>query len=158
MKKFKYSMLSLPRTGSNWVRYWFEYFSSENTSERNVLVETNHWGEKRTEKTNATLYKRHVLSKEDLVNREIQKLVLVLRDYRECFVRHCRGRTFEKKIGRMTDFTDNLYSYEDFPGEKMIMYYYLLLEENKIKEKLRMTYYLMKIFMLLKKLMKQHGL
>ena len=123
MKKFKYSMLSLPRTGSNWVRYWFEYFSSENTSERNVLVETNHWGEQRTEKTNATLYKRHTLSKEDIMNREIQKIVLVLRDYRECFVRHCRGRTFEKKIGRMTDFTDNLYVYDSFPGEKMIMYY-----------------------------------
>lgn len=123
MKKFKYSMLSLPRTGSNWVRYWFEYFSSENTSERNVLVETNHWGEQRTEKTNATLYKRHKLSKEDIMNREIQKIVLVLRDYRECFVRHCRGRTFEKKIGRMTDFTDNLYVYDSFPGEKMIMYY-----------------------------------
>ena len=123
MKKFKYSMLSLPRTGSNWVRYWFEYFSSENTSERNVLVETNHWGEQRTEKTNATLYKRHAMSQKDLVDRGIQKLVLVLRDYRECFVRHCRGRTFEKKIGRMTDFTDNLYTYESFPGEKMIMYY-----------------------------------
>lgn len=43
MKKFKNCLLSLPRTGSNWVRYWFEYFSNENTSERNILVETNHW-------------------------------------------------------------------------------------------------------------------
>ena len=44
MKKFNNCLLSLPRTGSNWVRYWFEYFSNENTSEK-ILVETNHWGE-----------------------------------------------------------------------------------------------------------------
>lgn len=123
MKKFENCLLSLPRTGSNWVRYWFEYFSDDRTSEKNILVETNHWGVERTEKSPSTLYKRHKLAKDDLVDREIQKLVLVLRDYRECFVRHCRGRTFEKKIGRMTDFTDNLYVYESFPGKKMIMYY-----------------------------------
>ena len=123
MKKFKNCLLSLPRTGSNWVRYWFEYFSNENTSERNILVEKNHWGEERTEKTNATLYKRHKLSQEDIENRDIQKLVCVLRDYRECFVRHCRGRTFEKRVSRMTDFTDNLEVYDAFGGDKMVMYY-----------------------------------
>jgi hypothetical protein len=123
MKKFKNCLLSLPRTGSNWVRYWFEYFSNENTSERNILVEINHRGETRTEKTNATLYKRHKLSKEDIESRDIQKLVCVLRDYRECFVRHCRGRTFDKKVSRMSDYTDNLYVYDAFAGDKMIMYY-----------------------------------
>ena len=123
VKKFKNCLLSLPRTGSNWVRYWFEYFSNENTSERNILVETNHWGQERTEKTNATLYKRHKLSEKDIEQRDIKKLVCVLRDYRECFVRHCRGRTFDKKVSRMSDFTDNLYVYDAFQGDKMIMYY-----------------------------------
>ena len=123
MKKFKNCLLSLPRTGSNWVRYWFEYFSNENTSERNVLVETNHWGEKRTEKTNATIYKRHTIDEKGLNERGIEKLVLVVRDYRECFVRHCRGRTFERRVSRMSDFTDNLYVYDAFEGNKMIMYY-----------------------------------
>ena len=123
MKKFKNSLLSLPRTGSNWIRYWFEYFSNENTSERNILVETNHWGEIRTEKTNATLYKRHLLSEEDIENRDIKNLVCVIRDYRECFVRHCRGRTFERKVSRMSDYTDNLSVYDAFQGNKMIMYY-----------------------------------
>jgi hypothetical protein len=123
MKKFKHSMLSLPRTGSNWVRYWFEYFSAERTSEKNILVETNHWGVERTGESPATLYKRHRLSQKDIDGREIQKLVLILRDYRECFVRHCKGRIFERKIGRMDNFTDNIYMYESFPGEKMIMYY-----------------------------------
>ena len=32
-------------------------FSNENTSERNVLVETNHWEVERTTDTKATLYK-----------------------------------------------------------------------------------------------------
>lgn len=123
MKKFKNCLLSLPRTGSNWVRYWFEYFSNENTSERNILVETNHWGEQRTEKTNATLYKRHKLSENDINNRNIEKLVCVVRDYRECFVRHCRGRTFSRRISRMNDLTDNLYVYDAFEGDKMLMYY-----------------------------------
>lgn len=123
MKKFKHCLLSLPRTGSNWIRYWFEYFSNENTSERNVLVEKNHWGDIRTEKTNATLYKRHKLSQEDIEGREIENLVLVLRDYRECFVRHCRGRTFEKRVSRMSDYTDNIEVYHNFKGNKMIMYY-----------------------------------
>ncbi len=123
MKKFKYSMLSLPRCGSNWVRYWFEYFSNENTSEKNILVEKNHWGMERTTDTTATLYKRHKLSQEDIDGREIQKLVLIVRDYRECFVRHCVGKKFERRVGRMKDFTDNLYTYDSFQGEKMIMYY-----------------------------------
>ena len=123
MKKFKNCLLSLPRTGSNWVRYWFEYFSNENTSERNVLVEMNHWGENRTEKTNATLYKRHKLSDDDIIHRDIKNLVCIIRDYRECFVRHCRGRTFDKKVSRMSDFTDNLCVYDAFEGNKMIMYY-----------------------------------
>ena len=123
MKKFKNCLLSLPRTGSNWVRYWFEYFSNENTSERNILVETNHWGEKRTDKTNATIYKRHTIDEKSLNDRGIEKLVLVLRDYRECFVRHCRGRTFERRVSRMSDYTDNLYVYDVFEGDKMIMYY-----------------------------------
>jgi hypothetical protein len=123
VKKFKNCLLSLPRTGSNWVRYWFEYFSNENTSERNILVEMNHWGEQRTEKTNATIYKRHTIDEKSLNDRGIEKLVLVLRDYRECFVRHCRGRTFDKKVSRMSDYTDNLYVYDAFEGDKMIMYY-----------------------------------
>jgi hypothetical protein len=123
MKKFKNCLLSLPRTGSNWVRYWFEYFSNENTSERNILVEKNHWGDHRTEKTNATVYKRHTIDEKGLKERGIEKLVLVLRDYRECFVRHCRGRTFDKKVSRMSDFTDNLYVYDAFEGDKMVMYY-----------------------------------
>ena len=116
-------MLSLPRCGSNWVRYWFEYFSNENTSEKNILVEKNHWGEERTTSTTATLYKRHKLSEEDIEGRGIQKLVLIVRDYRECFVRHCVGKKFARRIGRMKDFTDNLYTYDSFNGEKMIMYY-----------------------------------
>ena len=123
MKKFKNSLLSLPRTGSNWIRYWFEYFSNENTSERNILVVKNYWGEIRTDKTNATLYKRHLLSEEDIENRDIKNLVCVIRDYRECFVRHCRGRTFERKVSRMSDYTDNLSVYDAFQGNKMIMYY-----------------------------------
>ena len=118
MKKFKYSMLSLPRCGSNWVRYWFEYFSNENTSEKNILVEKNHWGEERTIDTTATLYKRHKLSQEDIEGRDIQKLVLIVRDYRECFVRHCVGKKFARRVGRMKDFTDNLYTYDSFKEKK----------------------------------------
>ena len=54
---------------------------------------------------------------------QFEKLVLILRDYRECFVRHCVGKKFERRVGRMKDFTDNLYTYDSFQGEKMIMYY-----------------------------------
>jgi hypothetical protein len=116
-------MLSLPRCGSNWIRYWFEYFSNENTSERNILVEKNHWGELRTDKTFATLYKRHELTKEEIKLREIEKIVLVLRDYKECFVRHCIGRNFESRVKRLNQYVDNLYTYDSFMGDKIIMYY-----------------------------------
>ena len=66
MKKFKNCLLSLPRTGSNWVRYWFEYFSNENTSERNILVETNHWEKPEQKKQmqhyiNAINYQKKIL-------------------------------------------------------------------------------------------------
>ena len=123
MKKFKNCLLSLPRTGSNWVRYWFEYFSNENTSERNILVEVNHWGKPRTSKNKATLYKRHSLTQKDIENREVENLVLLLRDYRESFVRYCRGNTFQNQIQRMSEYTDNLKTYDSFKGNKMIMYY-----------------------------------
>jgi len=116
-------MLSLPRSGSNWVRYWFEYFSHESTSEKNILVEKNHWGQLRTPTTPATLYKRHELSNSELKLREIKKLILVLRDYKECFVRHCIGKNFETRIERLKSYVDNLYLYDSFDGEKLILHY-----------------------------------
>ena len=34
-----------------------------------------------------------------------------------------RGRTFERRVSRMSDYTDNLYVYDSFKGNKMLMYY-----------------------------------
>lgn len=116
-------MLSLPRSGSNWVRYWFEYFSSENTSEKNILIEKNHWGQTRTLTTPATLYKRHELGNDELKTRDIKKLILIIRDYKECFVRHCVGTNFQTRIKRLNNFADNLYQYDSFVGEKIILHY-----------------------------------
>lgn len=117
MKQFKHCMLSLPRSGSNWVRYWFEYFSDEKCTEKNILVPINVHGNS-TEDQPVTLYKRHAISLVDLKERGIENLLLIVRDYKETFKRHAR-----RKLENMDSFVENLKVFDAFNGNKLVVYY-----------------------------------
>ena len=117
MKQFKHCMLSLPRSGSNWVRYWFEYFSNEKCSEKNILVPVNADGN-RTEDRPSTLYKRHAITLADLRDRDVKNLLLIVRDYKETFKRHAR-----RKLKNMDSFIENIKTFDQFKGNKLVIYY-----------------------------------
>jgi hypothetical protein len=110
-------MLSLPRSGSNWVRYWFEYFSNEKCSEKNILVPVNADGN-RTEDQPSTLYKRHAITLADLKDRDVKNLLLIVRDYKETFKRHAR-----RKLKNMDSFIENIKTFDQFKGNKLVIYY-----------------------------------
>ena len=116
-------MLSIPRSGSNWVRYWFEYFSDQCTSERNFLIKKNYWGVDRGENTVATMYKRHSITLDEIKKRNIKKLILIVRDYNESYIRYCVGSDFDTRVLRLNELVRNLQLYNDFSGEKHLMYY-----------------------------------
>lgn len=121
-------LMSYSRSGTNWIRYIIEYLSQQPTPgyERtkggvNFVIDRAHAGYK-----NIWRYK---------------KVVLVIRNYKECLVRH-HGIEFVKSFTTVADYLEsdsrlqkpdwyikNIEAFENFEGEKMVIYYEDLLTD-----------------------------
>ncbi len=133
-------IISYQRSGLNWVRYCIEHFTGLRTPGRTKLIEGGKIAVYRTHNINKR--KGHdtcACSFYDKAGNPLHsKVVLLLRDYRESFIRVGRGRkegmpTVEDiKQGEMFNFRnyfDNLRAYDQFNGEKLLIHYHDLVQD-----------------------------
>jgi hypothetical protein len=142
-------LLSYPRSGNTWVRYIVEVMSKRPTigydnktdipigKRRNIGVNLN---------AEPILIKRHNLHEK---YKDGDKLILIVRDYKECIIRHSASEDGKQSLLDKSKFkfdkeTNGLHSdgvdyigciehYEKWPGDKLFVYYEDLLT-NHTKE------------------------
>jgi hypothetical protein len=127
-------ILSYPASGFNWVRYCIEHFTGLRTAGKTKLVKE---GELAVYRSHYVKYSEGPDScfcpfYDDHGKPLHQKVVLVLRDYRESFLRAAKGKNITnlkaEKIrnGDVFDFNqyfENLKAYDEFSGQKLLVYY-----------------------------------
>ena len=120
-------LASYPRSGTNWIRYIIESLSGKPTPGQTRLHTGADYVIDRAHKAYPVMH-RH------------QKVILVLRDYRECLLRNSFGlwaelndsRQFlEEKVVLEPPhwYIDNLQAYDNFSGSKLLVYYEDLLSQ-----------------------------
>ncbi|NER36904.1 MAG: hypothetical protein F6J93_23530 [Oscillatoria sp. SIO1A7] len=127
-------IVSYPRSGLNWVRYCIEYFTGLRTAGQTKLIEDG----------DLAVYRTHNVKENDWPDscscpfydeggKPIhRKVLLLLRDYRESFLRVALAQedkvpTAEEirngKIFHFRNYFENLKAYDEFSGQKMVVYY-----------------------------------
>ena len=132
-------LLSYPRSGNTWVRYFVEFISQQPTSGyKNASDKAI--GSKIP--IGVDLSKPVIMEKSHkFYGKEYSpgdKLVVLVRDYKECMVRHAAAESWKmsldekakKKFDEETkgknekvDYVEVLMYYDEWPGEKILIYY-----------------------------------
>lgn len=115
-------LVSYSRSGTNWIRYIVEYLSGKPTPGAIRLVDVGY---------DFAIDRAH--KGFSVINR-YKKALLVIRDYRECLLRHCNSDWQE--LNNVVDFLEsniskqapkwyieNIASFDSFEGEKLCIYY-----------------------------------
>ena len=127
-------IVSFPRSGLNWVRYCIEHFTGLRTAGRTKLIQD---GELAVYRTHDVNYRGEPDSCEcSFYDEEEQplhkKVVLLLRDYRESFIRITKAMEIhipsedEIEAGHVFHFRnyfENLRAYDQFHGKKLLIWY-----------------------------------
>jgi hypothetical protein len=120
-------LVSYPRSGTNWMRFIIESLSGKPTPGRPRL----HKGK------DYAIDRAHCAQKN---GNKYKKMILVLRDYRECLIRH--NRELWKEYNNVSKFLnettiasmpcwyiENIKTYDQFDGIKLLLYYEDLINE-----------------------------
>ena len=125
-------LISYPRSGNTWLRYCVEFLAKKPT----VGYTGTQKGKPIMSNFNIKNSKPPLLKKLHTVDEQSEKaskVILVLRNYKECIPRHVNLFSCEeaiKKSGRIS-YLDLLYFYDNFNGEKIIIYYEDLMLQPK---------------------------
>lgn len=143
-------LLSYPRSGNTWVRYIVEYLSKRPTIYRKENIQDNPIGSRINLGVDLDkepiLYKRHWLEPQDFKNQNVDKLILIIRDYKEAIPRHHKeapGIDFptlkERFIGEMRglpnekcDYIKAIQHFDTWPGPKLLLYYEDLISASEL--------------------------
>ncbi len=135
-------LLSYPRSGNTWVRYCVEYLTKKPTIgytikdsapwDMNCLGSFVDLGVDLD--ADNILFKRHAL---DYLHEDVDKLVLIIRNYKEAIVKH--QATNRSQIGKplniylliQTNYMDLIQYYDQFVGDKILIYYEDLITDVK---------------------------
>lgn len=120
-------LASYPRSGTNWTRYIIESLSGRPTPGQTRLIEG----------TNYYIDRAHQAY--PVMNR-YKKVVLVLRDYRECILRHQKAvwSNYSDVLSLLSDqgirepaswYIENLKAFDAFEGDKLLIYYEDLIQK-----------------------------
>ena len=120
-------LISYPRSGNTWLRYCIEIVSGRPTNgamdnPKDKLAHLIHPGED------------FILHKEHTWPDNINKAILLVRNYKECLLRHQDGRPmrdgFFKKLtsGKSNDYIGLIKLFDEFKGKKLLVYYEDLLD------------------------------
>lgn len=127
-------IVSYPRSGLNWLRYCIEHLTGLRTGGRTKLIK----------KGELAVYRTHDVKVQD-DNDEChcpfydqqgkplhKKIVLLLRDYRESFIRITKAKEIEipapeeirnGNVFHFRDYFENLKAYDQFSGKKLLVRY-----------------------------------
>ena len=132
-KKSKILLISYPKSGSNWVRYSIEFLTKRPTPGHFRLI---------LNKKNPLFERVHGYNTK-LVMDDFDKIILLIRNYKECLISH-RKQAFEK-VKSIEDFfslnckqppawyMSNIECFDCFNGEKLLIYYEDLLIKPEIE-------------------------
>ena len=127
-------IISYPRNGLNWVRYCIEHFTGLRTAGRTKLVKNGELAVYRTHDVKVkdepdSCYCAFYDEQGKPLHR---KVVLLLRDYREAFLRVAKVKdkgipTPEEirkgNVFHFRNYFQNLKTFDEFSGEKLLVYY-----------------------------------
>jgi len=128
-------LMSYPRSGNTWLRYIVEFFAKTKSYGHTGCDVDNNISEKIKTLGNVDnnnepfLFKRHWFEKNDNPNYNEDNLIVILRNYKECIVRHSGKKSFEDFCGIIMgnhifgDYMFGLKVYEKWGGKKEILYY-----------------------------------
>ena len=128
-------LVSYPRSGNTWLRYCLEVLTNERTigyigssKFESGILESNR------EKNDYFLIKRHQ-GEEEIENSKDNRLILLVRNYDEVLIRHNLGQKLtiieHSKNPHPVNYIKILQFYEDFIGEKVLIYYEDLMKNPK---------------------------
>lgn len=129
---YKIIILSSPRSGNTWLRYITEFFTGFSSKGYNEKIRIE-----RSLINNNNDYK--ILKLHETFSykiREEQKLLLILRDYKECLTRNLGVKKMKKteiitdtnNMGSLRNFLNNIKFFDEFKGSKKLIYYCDLIE------------------------------
>jgi len=128
-------LLSYPRSGNTWFRYCIESltkkptigYTTKNSAnfDKNPIGHFSNIGVDLS--ANKILVKRHETNSVE----DVEKLILVVRDYKECVIRHSEKKKVDisdlKKACSSSESSKNYMQmikyYDEFKGDKFIVYY-----------------------------------
>lgn len=120
-------LLSYPRSGNHWVRFIIEWFSGRPTkglSPNDPPIKTSILNQKILShvKGEFIVHKKHGVPKGN-----INKLILILRNPKECIYR----QTKNLNVDQINAYMKLINFYENYKGEKFLMYYEDLITDPK---------------------------
>jgi hypothetical protein len=132
-------LVSIPRSGSTWIRYFVECLTQRNTigyvgsSQIESGIFTNlipmvHMN-KITETTDENvpiLIKRH--DKYGIERNDSARVIFAMRDYKECLLRD--SANLEELLAKLRSYGDILDFYDKFDGDKMLVKYESMIENQ----------------------------
>ena len=131
-------VVSMKRSGLNWVRYCVEYFSKGKTPGKDRNLREGNFNS-----DNYIFHRTHDVASSDTPhstycsfygergNPIYPRMILIIRNYKEIYVRECR-----KKVGCMNKYFSNLQAYDSFGGDKLLVYYEDLVSDFSWMEKI----------------------
>lgn len=155
-KGFTY-LLSFPRSGNTWTRYVLEFLTGRPSGEIPQLMSAELRGEYHHMNSplglrfhfpldfdKEPLVKEHSLSDPRMLQRKDIKLLLVLRNYRECIISHGRGmeglKGYLRPWGKL--YIENLQLFDSWDEKLRLLVYYEDLRKNPEREFRRMAIFL----------------
>ena len=151
------SILGRPRSGNNWLRFIIEYltnyqtaFSPMDTKMRNPLHLLTSSIDSLKKIKDGVIWDVH-RHDDTLLNKVVEnkgKLILILRNYKECIIRHhlffknldkfskIKGENFEIIKSQFFFYLKLVDYFDKYDGEKEIIYYEDIIDKNNIRESL----------------------
>lgn len=121
-------LLSYPRSGNTWIRYCVEYLTKQPTIGY-MRPRSASWDMKCIGSfvdlgvdldADNILFKRHAL---DCLHEDVDKLILIVRNYKECIVRHMNVKSIKPTPLIESNYMELIKYYDQFVGEKTLIYY-----------------------------------
>jgi len=125
----KVLLLSFPRSANTWIRYCLEHITKTQTCDCQDLPGTpnrivNPFNANLNYKLKPYIYKEHFAVNCDRFDEQNDKLILILRNYKECLIRHYGVPRLLKNLDHdLKQYTDNILFFDKWKGEKIIIYY-----------------------------------
>lgn len=135
MNKDNTILLSYSRSGNSWTRYILELLTNSRTQDK---ADRSGFRGPKLDKplVKPFIYKAHVINDISYYNINFKKIILILRNYKENAGRD--GKSKDKKIKSLIKtYINNIKYFENFDGEKLILYYEdLIINYNLILNKI----------------------